>query len=332
MKPAGLLAIEAEMARQGVDALASHDGAGPVADAVAASLRRTGRLALLGMGASHAVGRMVEPLYRDLGIDAVALPLSEQLGGGLPLGDRTVILASQSGESAEVVRWLRDARAGETFGMTLDGASTLGRAVPSLVAAGGPELAFAGTRSLTLTLALHLAVLARLGLDAGPSLALLRALPEPDIGPAVAALAGVGAVVASGRRLRGVAEACALGLCELSRAPAFALEGGQLRHGPMEIMGPDLGVVLFAGDEPDAPLVLGMARSAHEAGARVVLLDASGSDPVDGIVTVALPRSAGLAAVLATLPATQRLMLGFARGRVADVGTPRRSSKITRTE
>ncbi len=332
MKPAGLVAIEAEMARQGADALASFEGAGPQADAASASLRRTGRLALLGMGASHAVNRMVEPLYRGLGLDAVALPASEQLGSPLPLEDRTVILASQSGESAEVVRWLATARAGEAFGLTLDGASTLGRTVPSLVAAGGPELAFAGTRSLTLTLALHLAILARLGLDAGPSLDLLRDLPEPDLGGVVAALAQVRVVVASGRRLQGVAEACALGLCELSRAPAFALEGGQLRHGPMEIMGPDLGVVLFAGDEPDAPLVFGMARSASEAGARVVLLDASGSDPVSGVVCVALPRCGGMAAILATLPAMQRLMLGYAAARVEDVGTPRRSSKITRTE
>lgn len=332
MKPAGLKAIEAEMVRQGTDALASFHGAGAAADAAAESLRRTGRLVLLGMGASHAVGRMVEPLYRDLGIDAVALPASEQLSSPIALQGRTVLLASQSGESAEVVRWLRDARAGEPFGLTLNAASTLGQAVPSLVAAGGPELAFAGTRSLTLTLALHLAILSRLGLDPAPSLALLADLPDPDLGAALAALAEVRAVVASARRLRGVAEACALGLCELSRAPAFALEGGQLRHGPMEIMGPDLGVVLFVGDEPDAPLVHGMARSAQEAAARVVLLDASGADPVPGVATVALPRASGMAAILATLPAMQRLMVGYAAARVPDVGTPQRSSKITRDE
>lgn len=322
-------AIEAEMARQGADARATFHGAD--AGAVEGSLRRTGRLALLGMGASHAVGRMVEPLYRDLRVDAVALPASEQLGGGLDLGGRTVILASQSGESAEVVRWLRDARAGDAFGMTLDGASTLAREVPTLVAHGGPELAFAGTRSLTLTLALHLAVLARLGLDPAPALAVLGT-PEPDLAPAVAALAGARSVVASGRRLRGVAEACALGLCELARVPAFALEGGQMRHGPLEILGPEVGVVLFAGDEPDAPLVANMARSALGADSPVVVIDASGGPPVPGAVTVALPRASGMAAVLSALPAMQRLMLGFAASRVADVGVPARSSKITRDE
>ena len=332
MKPVGLVAIEAEMARQGADALASYISAGAAADDAAASIRRTGRLAMLAMGASHSVNRMVEPLYRDLGIDAVALPVSEQLTSPLPLGDRTVLLASQSGESAEVVRWLATAREGEAFGLTLDGASTLGRAVPSLVAEGGPELAFAGTRSLTLTLALHLAILARLGHNAGRALAFLPDLPESDVTPALEALAAVRAVVTSGRKLQGVAEACALGLCELSRAPAFALEGSQLRHGPMEIMGPDLGVVLFAGDEEAAVLVLGMARSAAKAGARVVLLDASGAAPIPDVISVSLQRATGMAAVLASLPTMQRLMLGFAAARVADVGTPCRSSKITRDE
>lgn len=336
-RPLGLLAIEAEMARQASDALASYDQAssdqaGPVAADLARSLRQTGYLVMLGMGASHAVNRAVEPLYRGLGIDALAMPLSEQLGMGVPLKGKTVILVSQSGESAEVIRWLSTQKAGEVFGMTLDANATLARSVPSLVAAGGAELAFAATRSLTLTFALHLAVLAKLGADPAPALAVLRQLPAPDIAPAVTALAKVRCVVTSGRRLHGVAEAAALGLCELSQSPAFALEGGQLRHGPMEIMSPDLGVVLFASDEPDAGLVMGMARSASEAGAAVVLFNASGLPPLPGVTTIALPRSAGMAAILATLPALQRFMLGYATARVADVGTPRRSSKITRTE
>lgn len=320
------------MARQASDALASYEQAGSVAADVARSLRDTGRLVMLGMGASHAVNRAVEPLYRGLGIDALALPVSEQLGMGVPLAGKTVILASQSGESAEVIRWLTTQKAGEVFGMTLDGTATLARAVPSLVAAGGAEVAFAATRSLTLTFALHLAVLVGLGADPAPTLAALRQLAAPDIDPALDALAQVRCVVTSGRRLQGVAEAAALGLCELSQTPAFALEGGQLRHGPMEIMSPDLGVVLFAGDEPDAGLVHGMARSASEAGAKVVLFDASGLPSVPGITTIALPKSSGMAAILATLPAMQRFMLGYAASRVADVGTPRRSSKITRTE
>lgn len=331
-KPPGLVAIEAEMDRQAADAIASYVHAGPTTDALAQSLRRTGRLVMLGMGASHAANRAVEPLYRDLGIDALALPVSEQLGAGVPLEGKTVILVSQSGESAEVVRWLDTRKSGDVFGMTLDPTATLPRRVPSLVAAGGVETAFAATRSLTVTIALHLAVLARLGTDPTDALAVLHDLPYPDVQPAIDTLSAVRCVVTSGRRMQGVAEAAALGLCELSQAPAFSLEGGQLRHGPMEIMGPELGVVLFAGDEPDAGLVHGMARSAADAGAKVVLIDASGLPPVPDVTTICLPRTAGLAAVFAALPVLQRVMLGYAWQRVATVGTPRRSSKITRTE
>ncbi len=330
-RPAGQVAIETEMARQMADARATFDSPGKAAESLAESLRLTGRLVLLGMGASHAANRAAEPIYRAMGVDAVALPLSEQLGAGLPLADKTVILVSQSGESAEVLRWLETGRAGQVFGLSLNAEATLARSVPTLVAAGGPEHAFAATRSLTLTLVLHLAVLARLGHDPGPALAMLDAA-TPDVGPAIAALAGTRCIVTSGRRLQGVAEAAALGLCELSRSPAFALEGGQLRHGPMEIMGPELGVVLFASDEAGAPLVPGMARSASEAGSPVVLFDSSGAAPPEGVTTVTLPKSAGMAAILAALPAMQRFMVGFAATRVEDVGTPCRSSKVTRTE
>lgn len=332
-KPEGLLAIDREMTRQHSDALASFDEAAPQAKALADAIRRTGRLVMLGMGGSHAVARTVEPLYRDLGIDALALPLSEQLGAPLPLAGRTVLVTSQSGESAEVIRWFGEAaRPDDVFGMTLEGGSSLARLAPSLVGHGGTEHAFAATRSLTVTIALHLAVLAALGMDAKPSLAALTAAEMSDVGPAVAALSAVRGVVASGRRLHGVAEALALGLTELSRRPCFALEGGQLRHGPMEMLGPDLGVVLFRGDDATAGLVTAMAQSVVGTGSPLVVFDASGLTAVDGAVTVPFAKASGLAAVFAMLPAAQRLMIAFAAARVPDAGTPLRSSKITRTE
>ncbi|MCE3519867.1 hypothetical protein LXJ58_34495, partial [Escherichia coli] len=61
-RPAGLVAIEKEMARQNADAIASFEAAKPLAATIAQSLRQTGRLLLLGMGGSHAVSRAVEPL------------------------------------------------------------------------------------------------------------------------------------------------------------------------------------------------------------------------------------------------------------------------------
>jgi len=333
IRPAGLVAIDREMARQHADALASYETARPMAAKAAASLKRTGRLLLIGMGGSHAVNRAVEPLYRAVGIDAIALPLSEQLGQPLPIAGRTIFVTSQSGESAEVVRWFSETGGTEeTFGLTLEDGSFLARTAPSLIGAGGTELAFAATRSLTVTFALHLAILATLGEDPDIALAVLKTPEDHDIAAALAALENVVTVVTSGRRLQGVAEALALGLTELSRRPCFSLEGGQLRHGPMEMLGPEIGVVLFRGSDETAGLVTAMALSAVETGAPVILFDASGEAPVAGAVTIRFAPATGLAAIFAMLPVAQRLMIAFADARVENAGTPVRSTKITRSE
>ncbi|MEK1890781.1 MAG: SIS domain-containing protein [Phyllobacterium sp.] len=332
-RPAGLVAIEYEMARQNADAIASFDAAAPLAVTIAESLRANQSLLLLGMGGSHAVGRAVEPFYRALGIDAVALPLSEQLGQPLALSGKTILLTSQSGESAEVLRWFAEAGVpADAFGLTLEGGSTLARTIPSLVGSGGTEKAFAATRSLTLSFALHLAVLSALGEDPEPALAVLRSERVPDVDAAVKAFSGADAVVTSGRRMQGVAEAIALGLTELSRIPCFSLEGGQLRHGPMEMLGPKVGVVLFRSRDEAAELVARMASSALEAGSPVVMLDASGETPVEGAVTIDVGTASGIAAAFALLPAGQHFMLGFSGMRVENIGTPVRTTKITRSE
>jgi fructoselysine-6-P-deglycase FrlB-like protein len=285
------------------------------------------------MGASHAVARAVEPLYRAHGIDAIALPLSEQLGQPLPLDGKTVIVTSQSGESAEVLRWFAEiGDRTETFGLTLEAGSFLGRTVPCLVGAGGTELAFAATRSLTVTFALHLAILASLGDDPAAALTALKMPETVAIDAALAALHNVATVVTSGRSLQGVAEALALGLTELSRLPCYSLEGGQLRHGPMEMLGPKIGIVLFRGKDPTADLVTAMALSVVETGAPLIVFDASGMSPVAGAVTLSFNPASGLAAVFAMLPVAQRLMIAFADSRVENAGTPVRTTKITRSE
>ncbi|WP_429130096.1 SIS domain-containing protein [Ensifer sp. 4252] len=333
-RPAGLIAIDREMARQASDAVTSFHAAEALSRDIAASLKSTGKLLLLGMGGSHAVGRALEPLYRAHGIDAIALPLSEQLGQPLAIEGKTILVTSQSGESAEVLRWFAETndRTGETFGLTLEGGSFLARSAPSLVGVGGTEKAFAATRSLTISFALHLSILAALGDDATAALQAIEAPQAPDTTLALAALADVRAVVTSGRQLQGLAEAIGLGLTELSRLPCFSLEGGQLRHGPMEMLGPSVGVVLFRAADATAGLVSAMAVSAAEAGSPVVVFDASGAAPIPGVTTLAFKPAAGMAAIFAMLPVAQSFMIAFAAARVADVGTPVRSTKITRSE
>lgn len=333
-RPSGIRAIDAEMALQHADARATHHACREKAAGIAQALRSTKRLVMLGMGASHAVARAVEPLYRQMGIAAVSLPLSEQLGQPLPLAGHTVLVTSQSGESGEVVRWLDEANLSDVqlFGLTLDAGSTLARRAPSLIGCGGAEIAFAGTRSLTVTLAMHMAILEALGSDVSDAARVLETPATADVRKLVDAFGNVDAIVTSGRSLQGVAEAVALGLMELSRLPCFALEGGQLRHGPLEMLGPKVGVVLFKADDHTAALVDGMAETAASAGSPVIVFDASAKpfNPEGGTVLATGARS-GLAAIFALLPLAQAFMVEYALSRVSDAGTPIRSTKITRS-
>ena len=329
----GVLAIDREMARQHADALASFDAAADLAARIAGALRQRRRLFLLGMGGSHAVNRMAEVEYRAFGIGAVAMSLSEQLYSPLDLGDAVVIVTSQSGESAEVHRILGElAGHAACYGMTLEPGSALARSLPCLIGVGGTEHAFAATRSLMITLALHLGVLAALGHDPSAALDVLRARVRLDVTEAVKLLKPCKSVVYSGRALRGLAEATALSTMELARMPAYALEGGQFRHGPLEILGPELGAVHFCADEAAAPLAATLARDTIAGGSPTLVFDSSGSDEIRGDLILRLPKASGLAAVFSMLPTAQRLAIGLAGQRVSDVGVPLRTTKVTRTE
>ena len=331
--PEGLAAILKEMERQHADALASFDEASDVAKVLAKAICAQGRLILLGMGGSHAVNRMAECAYRRLGVAAVSLPISEQLYSPLDLAETPVLVTSQSGESVEVHRLiesLSDRR--QVFGLTLDAGSILGRTVPSLIGQGGTEQAYAATRSLLVSLALHQRVLAELGDDPEPALQSLKHPQQPDLHPAAQALAGCEAILFSGRILRGLAEAAALGMMELGRMPSYALEGGQFRHGPVEILDPTTGVVVLRADEAAAAPAERLVRDSLGTGAPTVLIDASGAASPSGAVRIDVHKARDVAAAIAMLPPTQRLVIEIARRRVPEAGTPRRSGKITRVE
>lgn len=329
----GLLKMQAEMARQCPNALETLDRNREAAALAAASIRSTGAVALVAMGGSHHVNTIVAPLYRSLGIDARAWVGSELLSAPLPTASRSVLIASQSGRSGEIVELLATpAGQDERFALTLDGESPLAQACRAvLVADGGPEQAFAATRSITLTLAMHGAILAELGIDTVP----LRRAFETDVTPPIdaadAALTGCDAVIFAGYGvMAGVAASGALSMMELARVPTIGFEGGQFRHGPFEVLRPGLGIVLFRPAGQDGALVAGLAAASVEAGCRVIVLDASCESVLTNTTTVMLPKAQGLAAAAAMLLALQPLNIAVARRTATgDVGTPVRTSKVT---
>ncbi|MBS1184014.1 MAG: hypothetical protein H6Q99_3894 [Proteobacteria bacterium] len=327
----GLVLLKREMARQRDDAVATLAAVRPLAQEIAASIRATGRLVLYGMGGSHNVNRAAEVLYRGLGIDARTLVASEALLAPLPSNPRTALLVSQSGGSGEIIELLgRPAGEERRFGMTLDGTSPLAKAIPSLIAVGGPEVAYAATRSTLLTVVLHAALLDALGV---PATAVKAEIAKPaaalpvDLARTLAA-SDITVFVAQ-HALQGIAEGGALATMELARRPAIALEGGQFRHGPTEFLRPGAAVVLLRGAGPDKDKIPALARAAVEAGASTIVLDASGEPAIAGTVTITLGRAEGLAACIAALYALQEMVVATALLTAENIGVPVRSSKVT---
>jgi fructoselysine-6-P-deglycase FrlB-like protein len=327
----GLQLIQYEMSRQHDDALASFNSAGIVARKVAESVKRTGKLCLLGMGGSHWVNRTAMFAYRRLGIEVQAEVLSEVLFGRLPPGPRTVVLVSQSGNSGEVSHYLKTEDEGdERFGMTLNADSALAAAVPCLIGAGGIEKAFAATRSIFVSQAMHLAVLEALGADVKASLIAINSRETYDTTGVFNVLSQCSTLIISGRsELQGVAESGALCLMELARMTTYALEGGQLRHGPLEMLNADTGAIFLRADDNTAGLTAALESDCRNAGAKTVIFDVSGQQALPNTTTVRLPKSQGMTAVFSVLPTLQSLLVQLAHNKVENVGVPLRSTKVT---
>jgi fructoselysine-6-P-deglycase FrlB-like protein len=329
----GLRLMEIEMARQCSDALSTMDEAKAVAAQIAEAAKKTGRMVLYGIGGSHYVDRMVEPLYREAGIECRAMSPSEALMAPLPEAARVALFVSQSGESGEIVELLQTPVAlDRRFALTLNRDSTLGRsAEASIVASGGPENAFAASRSIILTIAMHAAILEALGQPQDRLRAVFAADTPVDLSAITDELYPSDVVVFAGRHvLQGAAQSAALSLMELARVPAIGLESGQFRHGPFEFLRPGLAIVLLRSAGPDKDSIAPIAKTCVAAGCRTVVLDASGEELIEGCTRVAFPTDAGLAAATSMLLALQRLNVAVALRHIpAGVGTPRFTSKVT---
>lgn len=333
----------AEMRAQAdIARLAEADAAlGQGVAALAAEVRARGRLRLTGMGASLHAAQVLVPLLRHHGIDADAVVTSELLHYGPPRWDEPLLVISQSGASAEVEALLdrSDAFPG-LWGLTLDPNSRLGRA-RSLVVPGGPERAYAATRSFTGTLDVLLRLHARLTGDDRHVRAGHAALREltarlPALGePAADALGAASTVLATGRGpLAGVAEYAALLFMELRRRPAMALEAAQLRHGPLEAVDADAGLLVLRAEGPTTDLIDRLTRDAAALGGAVVVVDAGPDGGPSGgtILTVRLPALSEAAAALAFPAALQPTAMILARRDGIEPGQPLHASKVTREE
>ncbi len=269
--------------------------------------------------------------------------------------DALLVAISQSGETADTLEALREARRrgfAHTFAICNVPESSLTREADlKLMTHAGPEIGVASTKAFTTQLvSLMLLVLAlgrRHRLDANTETALvdeLRRLPaavqevlalDDTVAGLAAGFSDKHHALFLGRGMHyPVAQEGALKLKEISYIHAEAYAAGELKHGPLALVDADMPVVAVA---PSDPLLEKLRSNMEEVRARggrlLVFADAkAGFDGTD-IALVEIPTDGiqHLAPVLYTVP-LQLLAYHVALIRGTDVDQPRNLAKSVTVE
>jgi len=315
---------------------------------------RNGRqLIFTGMGGSYATCYAPVTALAGAGIGGVMVDSAELLyfRRATLAGGTLLVVVSQSGESAEIVRLVAQlADGGErpfVVSVTNGVDNTLARAANvALDSRAGQEQG-----PSTMTFSAALVVLAAVSaILAGRSAE--DALSQIDVQANAAAASidrvlelvndkcdrlrswlgnrSVLTVLARGAG-RAAAEMGALTLKEAAQFPAEAMESAQFRHGPLELAGGQTAVVLIATEAATRDIDARLAADLVNAG--VAVLRIAGSDAlVEGVETIAIGDvDRSLAAAPAVVP-VQLLAWRLAVDRGFRPGTYTRASKITKNE
>jgi len=332
------LLAQADVLRQVVAKLATSK----FDDALITGLR-TGcyrRVVLTGMGSSlHAQ----YPLHRALvsaGFSSHWIETAELLLGfdALQNSETLLIAVSQSGESAEIVSLTeRLAQFGHLIGVTNNEHSRLGRAANTRLTM---EAGLESTVSCKTYLA-TLAVLHWLGaqLIHGNAGAALEELAQAElavrnylagwrehVAELVPLLDGVTSVFVTGRGdSLATAGTGGLILKESTRQHAEGMSAAAFRHGPLEMAGKNVLVLIYEGDEITAPLHGRLAEDIVRGGGKAVLIGSNTAGPS----VFRLPKiPAAVQPIVEILP-VQMLSLALAARDGFEAGRFVRAAKIT---
>jgi glucosamine--fructose-6-phosphate aminotransferase (isomerizing) len=341
----------AEIAGQPAAIRRAAAAAAEQADRIAALRAEAGRrprVVLTGMGSSYDACYPAATRLAASGVLATMVDAAELLHFRLDALDAGTLLVcvSQSGESAETVRLVRELRArgdGPAVAAVTNGSSSAlaQLADTNLDTHAGEEhgpstMTFAATLVMMSALAAALAgheptVVADAETAAAGGERLLQD-PQADA-HAYAAWLGERPVLALlGRgESRAAAEMGALTLKEAARFPAESLQAAQFRHGPLELAGPELAVVVHASERPTRDLDLGLAEELVASGAAVLVIGPHGAAPAGAMGVATGEVTGGLASAVEIVP-VQLLSWALARSRGLEPGTYTIASKVTTHE
>jgi glucosamine--fructose-6-phosphate aminotransferase (isomerizing) len=273
-----------------------------------------------------------------------SISLTTYYGSDLDMSGSTVLGLSQSGQTPDVIEYLRRARRNGAFtvAVTNDPTSELAETAEAVLPLGaGPELAVAATKTYLNQLA-ALVLLAALVGDQGRRIVsglwrlaeqLDEALPtlEAQAQAIAVPFAYVGRMFVIGRGPEfATARETALKLLETCRTAATPLTATDLAHGPVAVLDPLFPVWTIASHDQMLPAVVEAAARAREFGSALVVCG-NAADAVAGAeyrLPVPDPDVPLLSPLLSVVPG-QLFAAALARSKGFDPDRPRGLSKVT---
>lgn len=306
------------------------------------------RIVLTGMGSSHYAALPTWRLLTGIGRSAWAIDTGQLLDNHNLVTPGTLLLVtSQSGASGEVTELLRRRHGGQIapaalVGIANDDQSPLAKAADVFLPLhSGPE-ATVSTKSYLNTLAVHRIVQAAFSAE---NPAAVRSAELEDAADAVQAVIAqtdlakyaTAAAHHPHRRLAyvGARDSSATALFaalitkESAKVAAEGYIGGQFRHGPFELAGDGLTVMIFAPERDGSDTSLRrLAADLVETGSQVI---AVGDPHCEATVTIEAGGTTDLAFIAASAVAAELFAVHLARANDVTPGAFIHGSKITTT-
>jgi len=319
-------------------------------------LAELGRVVLVGCGTSLHAGLVGEYAFEDLAdIHAEVQQAAEFRYRNPILGSRDLVVAiSQSGETADTLAAVREARQKGAFVMSL--CNVVGSTIARETGRGvylhaGPEISVASTKAFTCQVAVLLMMALKLGrgrrFSRDEGIRLSREIERiPELVAAVIRqnehISAIAADYAHNEHAffigRGpmypVALEGALKLKEISYIHAEGYHAAELKHGPIALLEKGTPVIAIACDIPGKDKTLGNIEECRARGARILGLVTEGDGEAAAHMDDAIPVP-GCHPLVATIPAAVALQLfayHIARLRGCEIDQPRNLAKSVTVE
>jgi glucosamine--fructose-6-phosphate aminotransferase (isomerizing) len=319
-------------------------------------LLKIDRIVLTACGTSWHAALVGEYMIEELARLPAEVEYASEFRYRNPLVDENtlVIVISQSGETADTLAALREAkrRGARTLGIVNVVGSSIAREVDGgIFIHAGPEIGVASTKAFTSQIAalalftLHLGRLRSLSILQGREIVrALKRLPEqleavlarrPEIEALAERYTRASNVLYLGRGVNfPVALEGALKLKEISYIHAEGYPAGEMKHGPIALIDEQLPVVFVAPRDAVHGKIMSNIEEVRARGGKVIAVVSEGDREIAGIVdhTITIPETLDILTPILTSVPLQLLAYHIAVRRGCNVDQPRNLAKSVTVE